>query len=70
MENQVKIICLGSYYNFKKGMEHCENTDKCKLYDADYYSKISKGGHTTFRFQDIKDFRTCRRFIPPDNVPF
>ncbi len=70
MDNQEKIICLGSYYNFKKGFEHCKNTAKCKLYESDYYTKITRGEYTTFRFQDIKDFRTCRRFIKPDNVPF
>jgi hypothetical protein len=65
-----KIICSGSYYNFKKGMEFCKNSSKCGLYDSDYYHKISNLGHATFRFQDIKDFRTCKRFIPKDKVPF
>ena len=64
------IICAGSYYNFKKGMEFCKNTSKCKLYDPDYYHKISNLGHTTFRFENIKDFRICKRFVVKDKVPF
>lgn len=55
--------CIGWYYNFKKGTEHCKNKDKCKLYEN--FQKWYSGFETTVddTFKNIKDFRNCKRFI-------
>lgn len=52
----VSKSCLGWRYNFKKGIEQCENKEKCRLYKPhDYTNPI--------RFDYIKDFRKCNLYL-------
>lgn len=48
--------CLGSRYNFKKGLELCPNRKQCALFNPDNYKNY-------IRFEFVKDFRKCDKHL-------
>ncbi len=56
-----KIYCDGNRYNFKKGMEVCQNKENCKLYDF-YKSLKQPYNNPRKRFEYITLFRNCKEY--------
>jgi hypothetical protein len=57
--------CIGWYYNFKKGTEHCKNRKFCKHYQ--YYLSLVNNDKPYYNmpkvdFKGIKIFRKCERY--------
>ena len=65
-EETEKKYCSGMYYNFKKGMELCNNSGKCKLFE-NYIDNHEKTGHyygiEIIRLFPISEFRNCKLYL-------
>jgi hypothetical protein len=57
---QIKPICIGRRYNFKKGMEYCEHRERCKFYTMVYDEIINAESIIDFRYK--KDFIKCDKY--------
>lgn len=66
---EANIKCDAKQYNFKKGMEYCENKHKCMAHRR-YFEELEKGKHNyeieTIRFNFIKEFRKCENYKETD----
>lgn len=57
--NKIIESCSGKRYNFKKGFEYCQNTEKCIFY-SNYTQK--KTYCTEIFFYKASDFRKCKKY--------
>lgn len=56
------VYCTGSRYNFKNGFENCSHKNECKAF-KDYDTIEVSYDLKTIRFDYIKDFRKCERWL-------